>query len=279
MLEQGRGALQELDRAIVELMQRIGGLSDSAREEASEAQRILDLAVQEFEAATEGLRLSQEARDQRRDAVAHATGNLEARRKPAERLDPQAAERQVESIAETLAGMPIPAAPASEDDVETAESRVMTRRHAVADKGGDILRAQGGLEQVGGAVVREQKTEVDRALQMAQEQEHRVEVKYEAWRLLCDTLREVENSEGTHLGKALSGPLCERCRTLTGGRYGATAASPSGRSCSSRPMPSRRAASCARSTPSRSARRTSSRRSSGSASPSNCAAPSCSTIT
>lgn len=223
VLEQARGELLEIERAMAELTQQIGGLSRSAQEEANEAQRILDVAVRELEAATEALRLSQAERDEKWEAVARASGNLEARRTQAERLDLEAAETKVERIAERLAGIPTPGAPASQDDVEAAETDVKAAGRAVADKQGEILRAQGGLEQVGGAVVREQQEELDRALQIALEREHRVEVEYEAWRLLAETLREVESSDGAHLGKALSGPLGERFRALTGGRYGGLA--------------------------------------------------------
>jgi len=116
--------------------------------------------------------------------------------------------------------MPAPASAAGEDDVAEVESVVEKARNAVADKQSEIHRAQGALEQVGGAVVREQMEEIDRALQMACERERQIEVEYEAWRLLADTLREVENSDGAHLGKALAGPLGQRFAALTGGRYG-----------------------------------------------------------
>src|SRR5205814_5040904 len=90
----------------------------------------------------------------------------------------------------------------------------------VADKQGEIHKAQGGLEQVGGAVIREQKEEIDRALHIAVEREHEVELECEAWKLLAETLRDVENTDGAHLGKALSGPLSARFKELTADRYG-----------------------------------------------------------
>jgi uncharacterized protein YhaN len=45
-------------------------------------------------------------------------------------------------------------------------------------------------------------------------------IQAEAWRLLRDTLRESENAEGAHLGRALSKPVTERFVDLTSSRYG-----------------------------------------------------------
>jgi chromosome segregation ATPase len=223
VLEQGRADLEALERAIADLTQRLGSLSQVAQEEESHARQLLSIAEQELTAATKTLQLGQADRDEKRDAVARATGDLDARRRQSERLDLEAAEIKVDRIAERLGGMPLPEAPACQNDVDAAEVNVQSLTRAVADKQGQILRAQGGLEQVGGAVVREQQEELDRALQLALEREHRVEVEYEAWRLLADTLRDVENRDGAHLGKALSGPLGECFRSLTGGRYGGVA--------------------------------------------------------
>jgi uncharacterized protein YhaN len=46
-----------------------------------------------------------------------------------------------------------------------------------------------------------------------------VEVEAEAWKLLRDTMRAVENEEGAHLGRALAGPLTAKFRDLTADRY------------------------------------------------------------
>jgi chromosome segregation ATPase len=84
----------------------------------------------------------------------------------------------------------------------------------------DLAKAKGALEQVGGAVVRERLAEIGQAIQQAEQREHEVEIEYEAWRLLHDTLRQAETTESAHLGRALAGPVGTRFRQLTGGRYG-----------------------------------------------------------
>lgn len=84
----------------------------------------------------------------------------------------------------------------------------------------ELAKARGALEQVGGAMVREQKRELDEAIKREMAREHEIEVEYDAWKLLVDTLRETESQEGAHLGRALAGPVSERFRELTRGRYG-----------------------------------------------------------
>lgn len=84
----------------------------------------------------------------------------------------------------------------------------------------DLARARGALEQVGGAIVREHHRDLALALQQALDREHELEVEFDAWKLLLETLRQSEASEGAHLGRALAGPISGRFRQLTGGRYG-----------------------------------------------------------
>jgi uncharacterized protein YhaN len=68
--------------------------------------------------------------------------------------------------------------------------------------------------------VREQLREVEQALQQARERARQVELEYDAWKLLLETLRASESSEGAHLGRALAGPVSRRFGELTSGRYG-----------------------------------------------------------
>lgn len=69
-------------------------------------------------------------------------------------------------------------------------------------------------------MVRERLAEIGQVIERAKEREREVEVEYEAWRLLHDTLREAESTESAHLGRALAGPVGARFRQLTGDRYG-----------------------------------------------------------
>jgi uncharacterized protein YhaN len=82
-----------------------------------------------------------------------------------------------------------------------------------------LNHAEGKLSNAGGAALRENVERQREALQNASDDEIEVEVDADAWKLLRDTLREVENEEGAHLGRALAGPLTAKFRELTADRY------------------------------------------------------------
>lgn len=107
-----------------------------------------------------------------------------------------------------------------EADVTAREQKLGRLRVELRELDDELAKARGALEQVGGAVVRERLADIGQVIQQAEEREREVEVEYEAWRLLHDTLREAESTESAHLGRALAGPVGARFRQLTGGRYG-----------------------------------------------------------
>lgn len=108
----------------------------------------------------------------------------------------------------------------NEADVAALEQKLGRLRAELRELDEELAKARGALEHVGGAVVRERLVEIGQAIQQAEQREHEVEVEYEAWRLLHDTLRQAESTESAHLGRALAGPVGSRFRQLTGGRYG-----------------------------------------------------------
>lgn len=219
-LESCRAELEQIEASCEEISRQIDAIANQAEEETEGARRDLDAATKVLEDAREALELGRTARDAARTAVDSAVAVLGVLRKNAEGVDLGPVERAVEDAESRLAALPAPASPVTPENLAAAEKRVDEAMREATQKLGEIHKAEGGLEQVGGAVVREQKEEVDRALAIALEKEHRVEVEYEAWKLLAATLRDVENSDGVHLGKALAAPLGERFRELTGNRYG-----------------------------------------------------------
>jgi uncharacterized protein YhaN len=74
-----------------------------------------------------------------------------------------------------------------------------------------------------GGTRRRSAQQTHEALAAAKQRERDLELDYEAWRLLAQTLREAETAEGRHLGEALGEPVHQRFSALTGGRYGALA--------------------------------------------------------
>ncbi len=226
VLESGRGQLGEIDRVISGLAAQIDSLSKVAESQQDDARQALHAAESKLKDAANNRESVEAMRRQKAEQLAKATGTLEGLQKQIEKLDLAAAEKKVVDIEGRLAQMPMPESPATEADVDETQNVVEFATRAVEEKQREIHMAQGGLEQVGGGVIREQKEEIDRALEVAVEREHEVEVEYEAWQLLAETLRDVENSDGAHLGEALSGLLTQRFKELTTGRYGKLAIGP-----------------------------------------------------
>ena len=91
---------------------------------------------------------------------------------------------------------------------------------------GNLRKAEGALLGSGGAVADERARDLDVALRRAHEKQGALEDEYEAWRLLCDTLKEAERAQATHLGSVLAPDLAARFQALAGARYGGVALGP-----------------------------------------------------
>jgi energy-coupling factor transporter ATP-binding protein EcfA2 len=83
----------------------------------------------------------------------------------------------------------------------------------------ELRRAEGALGHIGGDVVAMRERETQEALERARALELDQEREYDAYRLLVEQLREAENEQGAHLGRALEAPVSERFARLTQGRY------------------------------------------------------------
>jgi len=206
-----RSAAEEELRALVnrveELQQQLAALDQQAGTAVEEARLEVERAQAEAETTGRARVEVQEKVDELRLARASASGMLE---QVVRRVgDP---ESLVLSLEAELASLP-----AAGSD---AEERLVSARRAVAEHERRITLAQGALLKVGGGVVAERKAEVDLAIERAESREHELETDLYGWKLLAETLRDVENTEGAHLGRALSGPVSERMRELCGGRYG-----------------------------------------------------------
>lgn len=220
LLESQVGELAALDASLAEIAARIEALSHQAEDELTEARQSRQAAGEAAEAAEEAVRLAQVELEQLREALARAAGSVDERRRQAQRLDLPAAEARVEEITRRLDDLPTPDTPAGDAEVAGAEQGVKRMRAALEDVRSRIDRASGAIDQVGGNVVREDLRDVERALQLAVDRRGRIEIEFKAWQLLQETLREAENSDGAHLGRALAGPLAEQFGALTAGRYG-----------------------------------------------------------
>lgn len=155
-----------------------------------------------------------------REQANRLEGELENRRAAVAKLDVKAASDRVDEISSRLDTLPAPAEGVTDEELQQAERDVeMAQREY--DRAHDAVRkAEGALQTVGGQVVLEEQAAAKDALRQAERKEREVELEYDAWRLLVDKLREAENTEGQHLGEALSQPVTERFAKLTTNRYG-----------------------------------------------------------
>jgi hypothetical protein len=118
----------------------------------------------------------------------------------------------------TLASLP-EAPLVSDADVAAAVQDVSDATSALEAAKEDLHKHEGALSKVGGAAVRDEVERVQDAVRAAEHRERDLEVDADAWKLLRDTLRDVENEEGAHLGRALAGPVATKFSELTTGRY------------------------------------------------------------
>lgn len=210
-------------KRIDEQLMAIATEEDSALPESREA---LNAAEQ---SRAEAERLHKEAGQKLQGAeLKQATlrGEIEQRLEATAKLDREAASKQVQDIQAELDAVPEPAQEISDELLERAKGMVEAASTELEGVEENIQAKRGALEQVGGSVAKEREELAEEELTRAQEQEHEMEVDYEAWQLLRDTLREAEQDEGGHLGRALAEPIAARFGNLTKGRYGAFALGP-----------------------------------------------------
>lgn len=157
-------------------------------------------------------------RDTLRDQHNAALGALQEMRKRAEKLDRPSAELAVKRCETELAVFGKDAI-VSAADVEAAKANAER-----AERDCDLLKEElnvleGRLSVVGGAALREERERLEEARRIAEARERELEIDADAWKLLHETLREVENQEGAHLGRALAVPVGASFEKLTAGRY------------------------------------------------------------
>lgn len=221
--------LDELDAGLAEQLLAIKG------EQAKVATELRDFAVaasRELERAKQVLEKTTAAHSNAKDEENKARATLEQARerhsglegaigqvRPAvELLDRAAAEAAWKEAGATLASIPLECV-ASAEDLLQAEARVATAMHKHAAVREELNTHEGALAHVGGAALREEVERLEEARSVAEGQQRALEIDADAWKLLRDTLRSVENEEGAHLGRALAGPVGARFAELTGGRY------------------------------------------------------------
>jgi hypothetical protein len=147
-------------------------------------------------------------------------GELNMRRQTAAQLDEIAAREAIVRVEGELEQAPAPVYEISDEMLQEARETVKTPQDELRKIEDDIQSKRGALKHVGGEVARQRAEEAQEAVKLASEREHVLETEYSAWELLRATLRDAEQEEGVHLGRALGDPIAQRFADLTDGRYG-----------------------------------------------------------
>lgn len=187
----------------------------------SEAEAAVNEAQTQVDQARLATSLARRELDERKEALAQAEGRHAQLESQAAQIDEAALKRELEERQAALSERPEPQETVSAESLAEGERAWQQQQQALREIEAALEQQRGALKQVGGAVAREEAERTREALEATKQAEHDLELDYEAWRLLAQTLREAETAEGRHLGEALGEPVHERFAQLTGERYGA----------------------------------------------------------
>jgi hypothetical protein len=151
---------------------------------------------------------------------------VELRRDSVGRHDEKGARDAFGEVERELSLVPEPPYEITDEAVADARQQVQAAVDEFNKIDDEVLAKKGALQHIGGDVAKQRAQGAAEAVALAHEQEHALEDDYNAWELLRSTLKEAEQEEGVHLGKALAGPITQRFGELTSGRYGRLALGP-----------------------------------------------------
>jgi DNA repair exonuclease SbcCD ATPase subunit len=216
--------LRTVATRLAEAEQSLAALSgdDTATIEAQ--RRAVEVAAAALARAKDDVQVASDTLERNARELQRKLGERDAQRARVEQDRPALAAR-VTALEGELAAQAV--ALITQAQVEDAE-RVLQAARARFDQANEAFHvANGALTRLGGPALREQQHQVLEALKVARTRERALEVDAEAWRLLHETLREAENTAGSHLGRALAAPVEARFVELTRGRYRSLGLGPS----------------------------------------------------
>jgi hypothetical protein len=199
------GDLESLERSIAEQTARIDAAVSGARASVARAQAALELAE-----ATRTTVLKEHAAE---------GGRLETLQRQRESQDLQSAESKLREASDRHSALPVPAEMVTEADVLAARNATAAAKADLERVVSDIHKAQGALEQVGGAVARERLRDLVEAYDLAERHERDIEVEYDAWLLLLQQMKEADAAQASNLGQVLAPAIAGKFEALTQKRY------------------------------------------------------------
>ena len=197
--------LESLQRTITEQLARVDAALSGARASVARAQAQLEL--------TEGARTTA--------LKEHAAegGRLETLQKQRESQDLEKAHAKHREVSDRHSALPVPSEMVTEVDVAAARNAAEAAKADLERVIGDIHKAQGALEQVGGAVARERLRDTVEAYDLAEHHERDLEAEYDAWLLLLQQMKEADAAQASNLGQVLAPAIAGKFEALTQKRY------------------------------------------------------------
>jgi DNA repair exonuclease SbcCD ATPase subunit len=226
-------ALQQVEQRQSTLQAELDTIQAELKALAEDEDKTIKLAQEALATAEEGRRRAEEAHKKTEEDLRTEENNyiacereVEIRRETATQLDEKAARGAVDEVESELILLPASAYEVSDQMLAEGRKAVLEALGELKKIEEDIQAKRGALQHVGGDVAKQRAEGAEEALKLAREQEQAMESDYAAWELLRNTLREAEQEEGVHLGRALGDPVAERFADLTSGRYGKIALGP-----------------------------------------------------
>jgi DNA repair exonuclease SbcCD ATPase subunit len=190
------------------------------RQQASRDAETARAAVKEaVEEARRAVETSQEAIAKAIADHANEEGRLVERRRQRETEDLSAAERGHDEAIARHDALPVPERSVTAEEVIAATDALGKARQNLASLTEEILTTQGRLRQVGGAIARDRLRDATEAWELAEHQDHELEMDYEAWKLLLEQMKAADADQASNLGQALAPAIAGRFQTLTRQRY------------------------------------------------------------
>ena len=213
--QSGRAALAEQESVKAELAS-LQNRIEARRKHLEASVRGAREAAEKARHATEA---AQAARTKAIKDHASEEGRLAELRKLRDAEDLAAAERGLQEATQRHDALPVPERLIAPDELAAAGEALERSRQDLKNLDRDIHITQGRLQQVGGAVARDQLRSATEAFQEAERQEREIEADYEAWLLLLEQMKEADAAQASNLGQALAPAIAGRFQALTRQRY------------------------------------------------------------
>jgi AAA domain len=205
-----------------ELQAIVKDLASMQGEREARAERLAEAIRGAREAADKAKATVETAEAEQTDALtAHAVekGRLDELRKQLASENLVAAADAERAASDALASIPVPDRLLAGGELDDAGIVAARAKRDLEDTDREIQRAQGRLEQVGGAVAREHLHDAMEAFEQAVRYERELEADYEAWKLLLEQMKEADAAQASNLGQVLAPAIAVQFQALTAQRY------------------------------------------------------------